>query len=220
VQTFTTVGYGRLIPTATYSNLIASGELFAGMLVNAMLAGLAFARFSRPKARVLFSDVAVVTRQSGRQVFCVRLANERRSNIFAADVEATLVRLVQGPDGKLVRRYESLKLTRHHTPIFSLTFIAEHVLDETSPLHGINATSMQLEEAEIVITVSGLDNVTSQVVHASAAYGHDTILWHRRFADIVGYTNDGYRVIDYWRFHTTENCEHPPLAEAATASPA
>ena len=57
-------------------------------------------------------------------------------------------------------------------------------------MDGSNPTAMELEAAEIVITVSGLDNATSQVVHASAAYGHEIILWHRRFVDIVGYTND------------------------------
>ena len=65
----------------------------------------------------------------------------------------------------------------------------------------------EAEEAEIIITVTGLDNVTSQIVHASAAYGPETILWHRRFANIVGYTNDGRRVIDYRRFHATEASE-------------
>jgi inward rectifier potassium channel len=61
----------------------------------------------------------------------------------------------------------------------------------------------EAEEAEIIITVTGLDNVTSQIVHASATYGPETILWHRRFANIVGYTNDGRRVVDYRRFHAT-----------------
>ena len=171
VQTLTTVGYGRLMPVTLYSNSIMTMECLSGMLFNALATGLAFARISRPNARVLFSNVAVVSRQDDKPTLSVRLANRRRSTILAADVEATLVHLVRTSDGRIVRRFDNLKLLRQHTPVFSLTFIAEHVLDEASPLHGATMASLEAEEAEIIITVAGLDNTTSQTVHASAAYG-------------------------------------------------
>jgi len=210
VQTMATVGYGVMSPVSRYSNLVMTAETFFGMMFTAVATGLVFARFSRPNARVLFSDVAVISRQDDKMTLSVRLANRRRSQILAADVEATLVHLVPTSEGKLVRRYDSLKLVRQHSPVFALTFIAEHVLDETSPLYGATRASLVAEEAEIIITVTGLDNITSQTVHASAAYGPENIVWNQRFADIIGYTDDGYRVIDYRRFHTTEPGEQPP----------
>ncbi|MGP8025381.1 MAG: ion channel [Acidocella sp.] len=210
VQTITTVGYGKLIPVSLYSNSIMTLESLSGILFNALVTGLGFARFSRPRARVLFSNVAVISRQDGKTTLSVRLANKRRSTMLSADVEATFVHLVRTKEGKALRRYDSLKLTKQHTPVFSLTFIAEHVLDETSPLYGATKASLVEGEAEVIITVTGLDNTTSQSVHASAAYGAENIIWNRRFVDVVGYTDDGYRVIDYRRFHETEMGEQPP----------
>jgi len=210
VQTLTTIGYGKLIPVSVYSNSIMTVESLTGILFNALVTGLGFARFSRPRARVLFSNVAVIGKQDGKVTFSVRLANKRRSTMLSADVEATFVHLVRTKEGKALRRYDSLKLIRQHTPVFALTFIAEHVLDETSPLYGATKASMIAGEAEIIITVTGLDNTTSQSVHASAAYGPENIVWNQRFVDIVGYTDDGYRVIDYRRFHETEMGEQPP----------
>jgi inward rectifier potassium channel len=209
VQTFSTVGYGRLTPVTPFANLIVTCECLTGTLLNALFTGLAFARFSRPNARVLFSKVAVVSHQEGDHLtLSVRLANQRRSSLLAADVEATLIHLVSAADGRLVRRLDSLKLVRERTPIFALTFLAEHIIDETSPLSGVTRESLEARNAEIIITVNGLDNVTSQTVHASAAYGAENIIWNQRFVDIVGYADDGYRVVDYRRFHTTESDNH------------
>jgi inward rectifier potassium channel len=209
VQTLATIGYGLMAPTSHYTNIMVSIEALLGMMFNALSTGLVFARFSRPNARVLFSNVAVIARQDDKMTFSVRLANRRRSQILAADVEATLVHVVPTSEGHLVRRYDTLKLVRQHSPIFALTFLAEHVLDETSPLFGATPASMEAEEAEIIITVTGLDNITSQTVHASAAYGPENIVWNQRFTDIIRYTNDGYRVIDYRYFHTTQPGEQP-----------
>jgi len=59
-------------------------------------------------------------------------------------------------------------------------------------------------DAEILLTVSGLDETMSQTIHARASYLPDEVLWDHRFADILGYTGDGRRAIDFSRFHDTE----------------
>jgi inward rectifier potassium channel len=43
-----------------YGHIVVTVEAFVGMLAVAMLAGLAFAKFSRPTARVIFQQPAVV----------------------------------------------------------------------------------------------------------------------------------------------------------------
>ena len=55
VQSFATVGYGRLQPRTGYGNAVSVIEMFTGMLWFAVTAGVVFARFSRPRSRLFFA---------------------------------------------------------------------------------------------------------------------------------------------------------------------
>ena len=64
-------------------------EALFGLALIAVSAGLMFARFSRPTARVMFSKVAVVTEYNGIPTLSFRLANERLNQILEAQVSLT-----------------------------------------------------------------------------------------------------------------------------------
>ncbi len=51
IETLATVGYGDMHPQTDYGHFIATIEIFTGMCFLAVLTGLVFARFSRPRAR-------------------------------------------------------------------------------------------------------------------------------------------------------------------------
>ena len=55
VETFATIGYGNLSPHGLLSNVIVTIEAFVGVLAQALITGLLFARFARPTAAVSFS---------------------------------------------------------------------------------------------------------------------------------------------------------------------
>ena len=59
-QTFTTVGYGRIAPVGFLASLMATLEAFLGLLGFAIATGLFFGRFSRPRAFLKFSKVALI----------------------------------------------------------------------------------------------------------------------------------------------------------------
>jgi inward rectifier potassium channel len=82
VQTFTTVGYGGLVPTGFPANFIASIEAMIGLLGFAVATGLLYGRFSRPSARILFSRNVVVAPYRGKTAFMFRLANQRNNDII------------------------------------------------------------------------------------------------------------------------------------------
>lgn len=203
VQTLSTVGYGGIAPATLYGNIVMTAEAVAGLAVIALSTGLVFARVSVPRARVLFSRVAVVARRDGVPTLMVRLANERRNQIVQAEVAFAVLRNVRTAEGESMRRFYDLHLARARTPVFALTFTVMHALDADSPLHGATPDSLRAEEAELVVTVTGLDETMSQVVHARASYLADEIRFGERFADILGVTADGRRSIDYARFHDT-----------------
>ena len=203
VQTMATIGYGQMAPATFYANLLVTLETMFALMVVAIATGLAFARFSRPTARILFSRVAVIGPHNGRPTLSIRLANQRRNQILQAEVTLTFVRDEPTAEGDTMRRFYDLKLARHRTPIFAMTFSVMHVIDANSPLYGATAASLDAQNAELVVTATGLDETLAQTVHARTSYLPDEILWDRRFVDVIGYTKEGRRAIDYRRFHDT-----------------
>ncbi|MGQ4646043.1 ion channel [Lyngbya aestuarii] len=201
VQTMASIGYGAMYPRTDYANVLVAIEALAGLTGLSMATGLMFARFSRPTARVLFSQVAVVAPYNGVPTLMFRAANERRNQILEAQMGVSLVRNEITAEGYFMRRFYDLKLVRSQTSIFSLTWTVMHKIDESSPLCGFTVESLDEAEAEIVVTLTGLDETVSQTIHARHSYIGSEILWGKSFVDILLRGRDGRRVIDYSRFH-------------------
>src|SRR5215470_18721723 len=207
VETLSTIGYGQMSPATLYGNLVMTGEALSGVMLIAVAAGLMFARFSRPTARVLFSKVAVIAPHDRVPTLTLRLANVRRNQILEAQVSVTLVRDERTAEGEWMRRFYDLRLAHHRSPIFAMTFTVMHKIDRTSPLWNATPASLAAESAEIVVTVTGIDEVMVQPVHARTSYLAHEMLWDHRFADVFIETEDGRLAIDYRLFHDTEPIE-------------
>jgi inward rectifier potassium channel len=119
VETLSTIGYGQMSPATLYGNIVMTIEALVGLMLVAVAAGLMFARFSRPTARVVFSKVAVVALFNGVPTLSLRLANARRNQILDAQVSVTLVRDERTAEGEWMRRFYDLQLARQHSPIFA-----------------------------------------------------------------------------------------------------
>jgi inward rectifier potassium channel len=201
VQTLASIGYGAMYPKTTYANIIVTIEAMIGLMGIALMTGLAFARFSRPTARVLFSRVAVITSHEAMPTLIFRTANQRRNMILEAQMRVYLMRDEVTLEGKFMRRLYDLKLLRNQTPSFTLSWSVMHVIDESSPLYGVTAELLTQTNSMLIISLSGIDETVAQVVHARHSYGANEILWNNQFVDIIHHTPDGHRYIDYNRFH-------------------
>jgi inward rectifier potassium channel len=210
VQTIASVGYGQMYPATFYANLIVTAEAASGLLFLALATGLVFARFSRPTARILFSRVAVIGPHNGRPTLSLRLANQRRNQILQAEVQLNLLRDEETAEGVMLRRFYVLKLQRDRTPVLAMSFTVLHEIDEDSPLWGLTAASLAAINGELVVTAAGIDETSAEQVHARTSYLPDQILWGRRFVDVIGWTEDGSRIIDYRQFHDTVPLESAP----------
>ena len=215
IQTMATIGYGVLTPTGSYANTVVTVETMVSLVFTAFTTGLTFARFSRPTARVTFSKVAAIAMYNGVPTLSVRLSNGRRNQILEADVRFVLLRLERTTEGQVMRRFYDLPLSRGHTPIFSLTFSAMHPIDEQSPFHGLTPEILREEDAELLVTVTGLDETMSQTIHARTSYSWDEILFGQRFSDMFGFTAEGRLVIDMTKIN---DVEPSPLTTPADAS--
>lgn len=203
VQTMATIGYGVMAPATLYANLLMTLETAVGLMFVALATGLAFARFSRPTAQVLFSAVAVIGPHNGRPALSVRVANVRQNQILAAEVSMTLLRDEVSAEGERRRRFYDLRLVRDRSPVFALTFTVTHEIDRDSPLYGMDRAALEATNAELVVATSGIDETLVQPVHARTSYLPHEIRWEHRFVDILGWTEDGRRAIDYRNFHDT-----------------
>lgn len=201
VQTMATIGYGAMYPQTDYANLLVSLEALIGLLGVAMATGLMFARFSRPTARVMFSRVAVIAPHNGMPTLMLRVANERRNQILEAQIGLSLLRDEMTTEGFFMRRFYDLKLVRSQTRIFALSWMVMHVIDENSPLYGQTPESLEKAQTDIIVTLTGIDETVSQMVHARHYYVTDEILWNMHFVDIFTKKSDGHRVLDLHRFH-------------------
>ena len=211
IQTMATIGYGVLTPANTYANVVVTIETMVSLIFIAFTTGLTFARFSRPTARVTFSKVATVSPNNGVPTLAVRLSNARRNQILEADVSIVLLRLERTRENKVMRRFYDLPLSRGHTPVFALSFTAMHPIDEASPMFGVTPEILEAEDAELLVTVTGLDETMSQTVHARTSYVWDEILFGYRYRDMFGYTPEGRLVIDHAMM---DEVEPAPLASS------
>jgi inward rectifier potassium channel len=201
VQTMATIGYGSIYPTSFYTNVIVVVEALVGLIMVAMATGLMFARFARPTSRILFSQVAVISKHNGLPNLMFRTANERQNIILEAKLWAVILRDEISGEGSVMRRFYDLNLTRSQTPIFSLTWMAMHIIDETSPLYGCTPQTLEEMDAEIIITLTGTDETFAQTINARHSFISDEIFWDMKFVDILAKLPDGRRSIDYRLFH-------------------
>ena len=204
VQTFASIGYGAMTPKTFYANILVSFEAWVELLSLAVITGLAFTRFSRPTARVLFSKVAVITPYEGVPTLMFRAANQRRNEVLEAQMQVYVAQDVISAEGHKLYRIFDLNLVRRQIPNFRLTWTVMHPIDEQSPLYGATLESLTNRRAQIFISLSGVDDALSQTIYARHSYGVKNILENRSFVDIIYYTEEGERYFDFTKFHDVE----------------
>ena len=202
IETLATVGYGYMHPNTTYGHVMASAEILIGMIAVAGFTGLLFARFSRPTSRIMFSDLAVVTMFNGMQTLMVRAGNERSNLILEASVRAALVRRETTREGQMFTRFYDLKLERHQTSVFALSWSIMHHIDENSPLYGKSREDLHNEGTTLTFAVSGTDDTLNDFVHARQSYAAEHIYFNHHFVDILSdKAEDNTRILDFGKFH-------------------
>ena len=203
IETLSTAGYGDMHPQTHYGHFIATVELFTGIFSMSLMTGLIFARFSRPSSRVLFANSAVISNHEGEPTLMVRFANERHNVISNATAKLWMLKNIVTAEGHPTRRFFELSLLRNESPAFALSWTLFHVIDENSPLYGLNADDLAAINAQLIVVVSGYDVVAAQTVHARKSYDYPDIRFGHRYAEILGTTDDGRLRVDYGRFHET-----------------
>ncbi len=201
VQTMGTIGYGSMYPATPAANAIVVSEAVVGILVIALSTGLVFSKFSQSSARIVFSRQAVIAPWDGVPTLMLRLGNERGNQIMEALIRVVLVRTERTKEGVTFYRMLDLPLSRDRSPALSRSWTVLHPITEGSLLHGCSPESLRDMEAELMVTVVGVDDTSLQPVHARHSYLDHEIVWGARHRDVLHERADGRMVLDVTRFH-------------------
>jgi len=218
VQTLGSIGYGVLHPASLTINLLVTLEALVGLVFIAVTTGLAFARFSRSRARILFSEVATIQPWNGVPTLTFRIANVHRHSILEGRLRAFLALEEESSEGFMMRRMVPLALHRDQSIHFQLMWTVMHPIDAASPLHGLTPESIAARHGELVVAFQGMDETVQGPVHARWTYRPADLRINARFADIVVDREDS-RELDFSRFHQTVSCGEPGFRPPAGPAP-
>ena len=209
VETLATVGYGDMHPQTLYGHSVAMVEIFVGLMSLALITGLMFARFSRPRARFTFTKNIVVRPLDGRTTLMIRAANLRQNVVQDASARLYMLRDEVTQEGFRIRRVIDLPLIRSQHPMFVLGWTLTHAIDGSSPLNGETAETLRESNPAFVLSMSGSDQSTGQTLTARAEYSDRDIRWNATFRDVFAEAPDGTLHLDYTKFHEVD-----PLPDA------
>lgn len=190
VQTFATIGYGTIHPVGLIPNLLVTVESYYSMIVTALITGIVFARFARPTAKILFSEVAVVAPYRGVDGLMFRMVNGRSNQLIEVEIQVLFARFVE-IDGKITRRFDFLELERNRVSFFPLAWTIVHPIDDRSPMYGLTAEDLQATDAEILVLFSATDESFAAVVHTRSSYKPTEIKFGSKFKSIYNAVAEG-----------------------------
>ena len=202
-QTFTTVGYGRINPVGVYSNIISSIESLTGLLSLALATGLLYGRFSRPVAKIMYSDNAIIAPFKGLNAFQFRIANIKNDHDMI-DVETEVILSKEENNS---RKFFNLKLEYRKINFFNASWTINHIINEESPIYGLSEKDLKDSDCEFLILIKGYDNTFAQYVNSRFSYRYDELVWGARFANIYGKSEDGRGMIELDKISLIEKAE-------------
>ncbi|XP_076292913.1 uncharacterized protein LOC143215057 isoform X4 [Lasioglossum baleicum] len=219
IETQHTIGYGSRstseeCPEAIFVMCLQS---IAGVMIQAFMVGIVFAKMSRPKQRtqtLLFSRNAVICQRDGELCLMFRVGDMRKSHIIGAAVRAQLIRSRTTKEGEILSQNQQELAVGTDGQNGNLFFIwpttIVHKINSESPFYNMSAEDMLIERFEVVAILEGTIESTGQTTQARSSYLPQEILWGHRFESMVAYSKDrqGYEV-DYSLFNSTTQVDTP-----------
>jgi inward rectifier potassium channel len=209
-QTLSTVGYGSMYPNTPAANFFSVVEMFVGLLFTALSTGLVFVRFSLTKRSVIFSKRVAIGPMNGKPTLMIRVGNDRSNQVFDAQFRLMLMKASTTAEGNKMYLTTDLLLVRDRASALSRSWSVIHVIDEKSPLHGETPESLAAAEAELTVTVAGLDETSLQPVYGRRVYEMTNVVWGARLCDVLTDLPNGDIQIDLSRFDEIEPTQPLP----------
>lgn len=190
-ETFSTVGYGRVNPVGGLANLVAAADALTGSLFFALVTGLMYGRFSKPRAFLEFSKNALIGPYKNIAGLMFRFVSFK-DNHMLADVEVKVnLSILEDVNGKQEYKFYNLPLERTRVDSLPMNFTVVHPIDDDSPIKGMTVEDMRNADFEIYVTVKAYDDSFSSNVLQRTSYTYDEIIFDAKFVQMYRQSEDG-----------------------------
>ena len=197
LETLATVGYGEMYPATAYCHVVSCIEIVTGVAFTAIMTGLLFVRFSKPKAKVQYATKAVITQHNGKPTLMLRFGNARSSFLHDGLLRLHVLKRSISAEGVRHAIIVELPLLRERVPILAVLYTIMHVIDEDSPLYGLGNDSMELADMRFFFTLVARDPAIGQEVSDIHIFEGDKICFGVRYVDAISVLKSGKVVADY-----------------------
>ncbi|GBL35133.1 ATP-sensitive inward rectifier potassium channel 15 [Filimonas sp.] len=188
-QTVTTVGYGIMHPQSIATNALSTFESVFGWMAFAVLTGLIYGRFAKPKAYLMFSNNAVIGPYKDGQGLMFRMAPYKNNTLTEAEVLLNITFRIHEND-KIVNKFLPLKAELSKISALSLNWTVVHYIDEESPLYGMCKEDYEINETELMVFVKAFDEHFSNTVQQRTSYDASDIIHGAKFAQMFRQSDD------------------------------
>ncbi|ETV91401.1 hypothetical protein H310_14068 [Aphanomyces invadans] len=217
-QAFSTIGFGVVYSRDRCGNYVTILESYVSMVLLPTFAGIIFTKFSLPKVQVAFSNKCCIqpNYQGQHSALVVRVANASSSPNLNLDVimDAVFTMELFSVHETVLRRHK-LALKQSDFIFFRLALELVHVIDESSPLHGMPFTA----NCMLHVTVTGIDSNRHATIVNQMSYTSDRVAVGAKFDSMLSHdlaTN--HVVMDFEKLScvvSVETCSIAPHMAAA-----
>jgi inward rectifier potassium channel len=193
-QTFTTVGYGRINPIGYWGGAIASVEALTGLSSFALITGILYGRFSRPRAYLRFSKNALIAPYKDITGLMFRFVSYKENHNLT-NVEVTVTFGLTETDGTAEFKFYQLPLERSRVDSLPMNWTVVHPINEDSPLYGLTEEELKASEAEVYVLIKGFDDIFSNTVLQRTSYRFNEIIFNAKFESMYYENSDNTSTI-------------------------
>jgi inward rectifier potassium channel len=204
LETLATVGYGTMAPATFYGHVVSAIEIVCGLVFTAIMTGLLFVRFSKPRPKILFADQAVVTSHNCSPTLMVRIANGRMTLLTNATARLGVLLYDESAEGHSFRRLHDLALSNASISLFALTWTVMHAIDEKSLLAGYDSERLEEGDARLFLSIEARDHAIGAFVHDMRIYTAADVLFGKHYAEAVTVDDQRRPVADLTRLSLVE----------------
>ncbi len=203
-HTLTTVGYGNVHPVGFFTNIVASFEMFLGLLNIAIWSGLMYGKFSKPVAYVRFSDNLLVNLDENNEVYEImfRLAPYKSEVVFSDAHIDLMIMVRQNIDGK--QRYRFYTITPELADIKSLAlnWTIVHKVDGDSPLQNFKKEQFQNDNYQLLVYFGAYDEYYANSVKRRKIYDSTDVVFNRQY-ETMYYAESDYTTLNLNKLNNT-----------------
>jgi len=192
LETQHTIGYGGRATTeqCPVAIIVMSIQSIVGIIIQACMAGIVFAKFTKPTYRaetIMFSKNALITLRNGSLYLVCRIGDMRQRHLLESHVSGHMIHKITTEENEVIPYHmeqmefgSELDGSNDFVQLFWPICIS-HKIDEDSPLWEMSPRDVLAASFEIIVTMEGTTPETGNSIQVRTSYLPNEILWGYRF---------------------------------------